>query len=129
MENNRKFGFGILVAPILPAVVLSIGAMGSYANVSSAISYTILFYPPCLLATALAGLPPLYLLKRFGLVRWWSASICGFIGGAVLYQAPHGFRILALKVLRSNLAEPLLFASLGAATAFLVWLFWKFSGA
>jgi len=125
MERNRTYRIGLLVAPLLPAFVLSYGATGTYATFGSVIGYAFLFYIPCLLGTLLAALPLYYLLKRINLIRWWSASLCGFVGGAVIFVAPAGTRAFKLNTIRSDWEELLLFSFLGGATAFLLWVFWS----
>ena len=129
MKTTGRLNRGILIAPLLPAFVLALGALGTYATFWSVVGYTLLFFIPCLIGTALAGFPLFYLLRRLNLIRWWSASVSGFIGGAVVFLAPAGARAFNLATLRSDWDELLLFSSLGGVTAFVVWLFWWLSTA
>jgi hypothetical protein len=127
VEPVGRLSRGILIAPLLPAFILSLGALGSYATFSAVVSNTFLFYLPCVVATALIGFPIFYFLRRMKLVRWWSASACGLVGGALVFVAPAGLRVFNLARLRSDWHELLIFSSLGAATAFVVWMFWWFN--
>ncbi|MEJ2362541.1 MAG: hypothetical protein P8Z75_14205 [Gammaproteobacteria bacterium] len=75
-----------------------------------------LFYFFCSLATLVAGMPLYFILRRFNLVRWWTATTCGIVIGAI---------VAVLVSLNNPVHDKSLvfFASVGAITGFCFWLF------
>ena len=64
----------------------------------------------------LLGVPAYIVLKRFGLVTWWSAVSWGAVAGMLV--------ILAIES-SFEPASQLRFALLGGITGFLFWVIWK----
>jgi hypothetical protein len=113
LKKSRSIVVGFLVAAAIPTVVFAIQVKTDY----------ILGLLPMLLyfltmAMAVLGLPAFLILRRFNLVRWWSALASGLAIGtlmAVLVRLPGSPRFdeMALSMTLSGAASGLAF--------FLIW--------
>jgi hypothetical protein len=89
-------------------------------DIVSVLGLTAVFYPYVLVLGGLVGLPLFLILRRIGMVRWWSATLGGALAGAAAaylvrgYFYPKDFAVLVPE---------------GAAAGFVFWLVWRFSGA
>ena len=121
MDSNRGLYWGLLAAPLLPSAALSAMSPGlGVDNAASLFVWTWLLYLPSAVVTSLFALPSFLLLQRGGILRWWSAALCGAAGGSLACSAFTGFRSPG-----HDLHGLLTWCALGAATAFVVWVFWN----
>jgi len=106
-----------LVAPLpLPVFVAGIDLLATGG--AGVTSLTPLIYGCSLLAGGVVGLPLYSLGKRFGLIRWWSATIAGAAVGFV--------GVLMFLGRWANFPVPYtLFEFAGACSGFVFWLVWR----
>jgi hypothetical protein len=105
---------GFMVAPMVPALTLAAFSPVSGGNLEGVLGGTVIFYFFSFMFTAALGAPAFFLLRRFGLVYWWSCVLGGAAIGALAAVAisPAG-----------NVPGPglFLFTALGAVAAFVFW--------
>jgi len=85
-------------------------------DIVSRLMWIPLIYVPALVITALLGIPPFVLLRRFDLIRWWSATGIGAVLGALvgaLLQSP--LRDIVILI------YPTLSGCTGALAFWLIW--------
>ena len=114
------------LASAVPAVWLAIFALISEFRASTANSENpflvaaasfLVFFPYSLFFTALLGIPGYLLLRRLGLIRWWTTVGSGAIAGAVV----------AVLVRPGNLSLwQINFIPAGAIAGLIFWLFLRF---
>lgn len=123
----RESGYAAVaffVAPLVAALSLAFLGFaqidGVAQNAVLVLGWTIVFYGYALGATVLIGLPSFLVLRKLGLVQWWSATACGFIAGAIVLIAidpnaassrPNDFAVLG---------------GIGGLSAFVFWLVRRF---
>ena len=112
------------IAPLVAAAgVLLMGTVGSGVDDPMLAAALFLIYLLWAIAfeTVLA-LPTFLLLLRFGLVRWFSATLVGLVVGIVAFAImnPQG-----LSATLSNPRECASWASVGGLSAFVFWLTWR----
>lgn len=114
-----------IAAPL--ATVLAFSLIGAVRegfanlNVSELAVWTFIFYVYATWATLVVGLPSFLLLRKFGMIRWWSATGAGFVIGIVLFVA-FGPRSFSVEETNSQAG---LWGTIGAFSAFIFWLIWK----
>jgi hypothetical protein len=123
MNELKATVVGFLTAAVIPAVAIS-AAIGSTNGIDSLLSiyFPLLafgLYPVVLFVAVLFGLPSFLLLRRLGLVRWWSASGAGMLFGLAaglmfVYPAVH-------QPPRSWIAWGLI----GILTSLTFWVIWS----
>jgi hypothetical protein len=127
VDAKTRVHVGNFFGALIPAVGLSIESPGlgvTLTEPSTVAVWAAILYLPSLAFTAVLSLSSFYVLDRFHLIRWWSISICGFIGGAFT-----GWTMVSFRMLQSDIPSLILFSGLGTATAFVVWLFWRSAAA
>jgi hypothetical protein len=87
----RESGYtavAFLVAPLVAAFSLALSGFaqddGVAENAALVLGWTFVLYFYALVATLVIGLPSFIALRKFGLVRWWSSTACGFFVGALV---------------------------------------------
>jgi hypothetical protein len=74
-----------IVASLVPAVVFAlVNPLTDKGSVKSLLGWVLVFYLYSLLATVFLGLPVFLVLRRLGLIRWWSALASGAAIGALV---------------------------------------------
>jgi len=125
MNINRYSQIGIICAPLIPALSLSLASPGlgvTSSNLSSVLVWTVFLYFPSAFVTAIFGIPAYNLLKHFNLICWWSVTIVGFLSGAIAMSIFTGFRWLNNGQDNQGLFA---WSVLGAVTAYVIWFFWQ----
>jgi hypothetical protein len=101
-----------LVAPLVPAFVFA--GFGRFTpDFMSLLLGTGVFYILSVPGIVIFALPLYMLMRKFDLVRWWSASAGGLLvgqGAALLYGSP-------------NIVWQ--FGALGSVSGFVFWLVWR----
>jgi hypothetical protein len=114
-----------LVAPLIAAFSLSVAGSveTGLTNFSLLVllGWTVVFYFYAALATAVLGLPSFLLLRKLGVVRWWSAILVGIAVGIVV------FVLVDPRGLAAVLSEPrsIVWGGIGALSAFAFWAIWR----
>lgn len=111
MKQPATLVVALLIASIIP--VIAGGIMAPPPNVASLLLAIIVYVYACVF-TAAFGLPMYLLFARFGWVRWWSATVVGMLGGAVVgafVWKPYGALDIDVQVLTAA----------GAVTALVFW--------
>lgn len=101
----------IILAAWTPAAAIAIFGSFEVSNVG----FAILIFGYALVFAIVLGLPTAIFLLRFGWVRWWSATVLGFLIGAL----PGAFLLPALFAVLPGL--------LGAISGFCTWVYWVIS--
>src|SRR5437764_8573589 len=84
-----------LIAPLAPAAGAALTSPGIGGGLSAGIVELsgvmfFVFYPYALMFELVIGLPLFLLARRFGLVRWWSATLGGVVVGLLALIAFSG---------------------------------------
>lgn len=119
---------GLLLAPLLPALVLASLSPGLgvvSGDLGSLIPIAALLYLPAFFVVALLGLSVLAFLQHLDLVRWWTALLSGFVGGGLVALVVTDFRGLRADRFMADLPVSLIWAGCGSAVAMILWLCWK----
>lgn len=120
MKEDLCTFIGFLVAAALPALML--GALtlatpnGPTLGMIIGLSPFILIFSA--LVTGTLGVPAFFLGKRMKLIRWWSASISGFVigaGASIILQWHSGVAS----------ATTTLYGTIGMISGFAFWLIWR----
>ena len=109
---------GFVAAAIFPAIVLAVTSPITEGRLVGALGILPLLLVFSCGAVLLLGLPLFLLLRRFRLVRWWSAIASGLVIGA----------LVAVITRAPGVVKPgdfIVMVPLGGATAFLFWLIWR----
>lgn len=120
MKEDLCTFIGFVVAAALPALVL--GAL-TLATPDGPTLGTIIGLSPFIflysaLVTGMLGVPAFFLGKRMKLIRWWSASISGFVIGV-------GAGIILQWQSSIVSANTLSYGALGVISGFAFWLVWQ----
>ncbi len=108
-DRNIWVVVGLLAAPLAPAIYFAVMTpITVNGQTQSGFGLISLFYPYALAASFLFGMPAYLLARRLGLAIWWSALTAGAAIGALF---------------ASRLHDLLMLCPLGAAAAFLFWIF------
>ena len=127
MKTDPHLYKGVLIGAVVPAVTFALYTPGlklSASVLGVRAMWAAALYLPSLAITAVVSMFVAFLLTKVNLIRWWSAFGCGAVGGAFVFAFLHGFGSLP--------AHPrglLLWATLGAVTALVVWYFWQSTAA
>jgi hypothetical protein len=125
VREGARIALGVVAAPLVPAAALAIATMPVAGPlevyVFSMVGWAIAGYVAAIGVALVLGLPLFFLLRRFGLAAWWSASIAGFAfgAGAVLLITAGGFAYPGYLWL---------WGATGAAAALLFWAIWQLGG-
>lgn len=106
---------GFLLAPLVPAVMLSLTST-DLTNGGWKVTYAwvIVFYHFTLIVTGALGVPLYLAVRRWGQITWWSVLLSGAAAGTAL-----------CTVIQAT-ARPALFgAGAGAAEALVFWIIWR----
>ena len=119
MNQNRATVLGFLAASIVPAAYPAIAfPLSGLQNFSSILGSFFIFYFFSCMAIGLLGVPMFFILNRYQLVKWWSATGIGLVAGALAL-------IGITSIGSSNLEELLEFSVLGGIAGFAFWIFWR----
>lgn len=102
MRESTAAAIGFFVAPLVAAVLLSVAS--PLASDSSAVSFALvpIFYCFGFLACGFLAFPAFLVLRKYGLVRWWSATLAGAVVGSVVavgLAAPRAAQLSSLVLL------------------------------
>lgn len=116
-SQSARATLGFLVAPLVAAVACAVASPLSDGPAGIAFGLIPVFYFFAVMASGFLGFPAFLVLRRLGLVRWWSASLTGAVVGAVAAAA--------LASPGSPRAESLLFlVTVGIGSALSFWAIW-----
>lgn len=127
---NRRvalLAIGFLLAPLVPAIGLAAQSPGlgvKPGDIASLIRVATFLYFPAAVFTGLFGIPTFILLWRLNLIRWWSALVCGFVGGALLSSIVSDFRWIRSGTFMAELPALLAWGACAAASGLIIWLAW-----
>lgn len=118
MKQPATLAAALLIASTIP--VVAGGIMAPPPDVASLLLAIIVYAYACFFIAAF-GLPIYLLFDRFGWARWWSATVVGMLGGAVIgafVWKPYGSFDLDVPVMTAT----------GAVTALVFWTVARRSG-
>jgi hypothetical protein len=120
MKEDLYTFIGFVVAAATPTLALL--AMTPATLDGPTLETTIGLSPFILLFSALVtgtlGVPAFFLGRRMKLIRWWSASISGFVIGV-------GAGIILQWQISIVSANTILYGALGMISGFAFWLIWR----
>jgi hypothetical protein len=109
---------GFAAAPLAPAVLFAMeNSLMSPKDILGRLGWIPLIYVPALVITVVLGLPLFLLLRRFELVKWWSALGLGAVVGALVG--------LLLQSPQFDIVQLLYSTSSGCLGALGFWLIWR----
>jgi hypothetical protein len=123
MKRRTALLAGLLFSPLVPAVVSSVMTSrteGGGVDFISMLAWIPITYAFSLFAELLFGLPIIFILWRFGLVRWWSAILGGMFSAvclSIIIRMPN-IAVVGDVLVPENIL-------MGAVSAFFFWLFWR----
>ena len=119
MTQNQATALGLFAAatvtPIFYAFFVPLG--GKFDLGLVLITLTMIYWIS-LTAIAVLGFPAFIVLKRYKLVKWWSAIGVGLIAGPLAV-------IGVVQISSTNFEELLKFSVLGGIAGFAFWIFWR----
>lgn len=123
MNENTAAIIGFAIAPIVPALMVSLGTpvTPEGPDLLTTIGLFPIGYLFSAAVTGLLGVPLFLLARRLNLVRWWSAVMAGSaigIAGSIAFQWPNIGEI--------NSSANVIYALTGALAAFVFWVIWTF---
>jgi hypothetical protein len=127
-SSSRSAAFtaiAFVVSPLVAALGLSVAGSvetgGENFSVLSLLGWTVVFYIYAALATLVLALPSFLLLRRFGVVRWWSALLVGIAIGVVVFAfvLPGGSGPVTSD------SRLIWCGSMGALSALVFWVIWR----
>ena len=104
-----------VIAPLVPSVTLSGFSQGA-TDFGSLLFAMLAFYVFSFVLTLPIALPLYLLLQRFGLVRWWSAALGGFLAGQ---------GVVVLLFGNVGATGYLGFGTVGCLAGVVFWLIWR----
>lgn len=120
MREDLCTFIGFVVTAAMPTLIL--GAVAAATPDEPTLETTIGLSPIIFLFSAIVtgtlGVPAFFLGKRMKLIRWWSASISGFVIGA-------GAGIILQWQSSIVSANTVLYGALGMISGFAFWLIWR----
>ena len=120
---TRESGYtavAFFVAPLVAAFSLALSGFaqddGVVVSAALVLGWTFVLYFYALVATLVIGLPSFIALRKFGLVRWWSSTACGFFAGA--------FVLIAIdpSAVSSRPNDIAVWGGIGGLSGFVFWL-------
>ena len=124
LSQTRATILAAVAAPFVPAFFGALGtpiARESFnTDIASVLGLTVVFYPFAFVLGNAIGLPLFFILRRQGLVRWWSATAVGALAGAFAAVATRGEIYLP--------DFPVLMPE-GALAGLVFWALWRLGGA
>lgn len=127
MAKNKATIIGFIAAPAVPVIVgdaiawIAPGVQASpndFYDVLLSIGMGLVVYVYACMLTVLLGVPAYLFCKKYGMVRWWSATLVGGIVGAIFES------VLLLPNLPGT-ENILMQSSIGALSGFLFWSIWR----
>jgi hypothetical protein len=103
------------VPPVFFALSSLVSAQSGGGGFTSAAVLSLLLYPFAFALAYAIGWPTFLLLQKLELVRWWSATLAGFVIGCAMFFCSAPNQILQFAAL-------LQWGGMGALTAFIFWL-------
>lgn len=120
---RRESGYtavAFFVAPLVAAFSLAFWGFaqsdGLAQSAALVLGWTFVFYFYALVATLVIGLPSFIALRKFGLVRWWSSTACGFFAGALVLIA------IDPSAASSRANDFVVWGGIGGLSAFVFWI-------
>jgi hypothetical protein len=121
---------GFVIVPAIPALVFTIGSMPEIGySVIYLIIWSLYLYVFTAVVEVVLGVPAYFIGKSFDLIRWWSASIIGFVIGTLAYLI---IQSLLVVFSRATTPSPLGVAiglsalgALGSFSGFIFWFLWS----
>ena len=115
-----------LVAPLVAAFGIALTSALKNGvqplDASDLAVWTLIYYVYATWAVVILGLPTFLLLRKLGAIRWWSASLVGFVAG-ILVLVLMGWR--SMSALSDDPALSALWGSIGALSALAFWVIWR----
>ena len=119
----RESGYtavAFLVAPLVAASIMALSGFAQSGGVAESaalvLGWTFVFYFYALVATLVIGLPGFIVLRKFGLVRWWSSTASGFLIGSLVLIA------IEPSAVTSRPNDFAIWGGIGGLSAFVFWL-------
>lgn len=118
MKQEYKTLLAFLTASVVPAIYLAVVyPLSGIRDLRSVLATVFVVNYFTAAATGLLGLPAFLVLRKFGLVAWWSSLVGGALVGATAHFA------VAPGV--EDITSLLRFATLGAFAGLAFWLVWR----
>ncbi len=115
---------GFFVAPLVAAFSMALSGFaqsgGLVKSAALVLAWTFVFYSYALVAALVIGLPCFIALRKFGLVRWWSSTVSGFLAGTLALIA------IDPSAASSRPNDFAIWGGIGGLSAFVFWLIWLF---
>ena len=124
-----------LAAPIFPAIAAGLGTPVTstfhtpFGLIStdpvSVFGFALIFYIFALPVSAALGIPALALLRRYDLVRWWTAALVGAAIGGLGSLIIVADRVLRTRSFAQDVDALILYGVIGGMSGFVFWLIWR----
>lgn len=131
MKEATSTVLGFLAAPVVAGILFAVfGWIIDHSEVQTAGYISVMFLIGLLfsaVATVVIGVPAFILLRRFGLVRWWSALATGFTIGAMIgiIQIWPSLNLLPQAMWVGYVMRNFIgLGVIGAVAAFTFWMVW-----
>ena len=119
MNQNRATVLGLFAAAtVIPIFYAFLVPLEGKFDLGLVLITLIMIYWISLTAIAVLGYPAFVILKRYKLVKWWSAIGVGLIAGPLAF-------IGVVQISSINFEELLKFSALGGVAGFAFWIFWR----
>jgi hypothetical protein len=114
-KEHLATSLGFLVTPLVPASAVAIADDMGRGTLGTIAVLTAIYYPITIVFSFWLAIPAYLLLKKFSLVRWWSATSIGMLAGAVFALTFYSSRLWTLP----------LFGGVGALSGLTFWVIWR----
>jgi hypothetical protein len=85
MRSTYAAIVGFIVASLIPAIAFAlVNPLTDRGSAKSFLGWVFVFYLYSFLVTLFMGVPVFLVLRRFGLIRWWSALASGSAIGSLV---------------------------------------------
>lgn len=115
-----------LIAPLVATLTLVVFRSSPTGEINTNIAtvwrLTADLYFFAVAATLVFALPTFLAFRRFGLIRWWSTALVGFVVGILAFVI---FGVRASSTLASHSTEILVWGCIGALSALVFWSIWR----
>lgn len=119
MRKESATILGFLVASSVPAILLAVFTPLSGTFTLDALMGTfVVAYLFSAIATVVFGVPIFLVIRKLGVVTWWTAILGGFVAGVLVTVV---IRLPSPPVVN----DVLLNGPIGAVAAFAFWLVWR----
>ena len=111
---------GVLISSVMPAAMLGlIWPLSGRLTFDSASATFFVLLPFSVSAVIVLGLPAFLVLRPLRPGNWWCVSVIGFLLGLVTV-------VIIRLPSHPGFSESLVMGSLGALSAYIFWIVWKF---